>query len=102
MRSDSSAARAGQSAARRTRPLRSGLAAGPKNVNRSGRLAVAGIRVTSEGKYARGATALPAADAEPLARLGGAARAAPAVAACAAVMPSAAAPTPSRNVRRDG
>src|SRR5215471_20439362 len=60
MRSDSSAARAGHSDARVTRPWRFGLAVGSKNRNRSGRLAVGGIFVTSAGKAARGAMgALP-------------------------------------------
>jgi hypothetical protein len=50
MRSDSSAARAGHSDARVTRPWWFGLAAGPKNRNGSGRLADGGIVVTSAGK----------------------------------------------------
>src|SRR3981081_1250442 len=64
MRSDSSAARAGHSDARRTLPRRLGLARGLKNRNRSGRLAVGGIFVTSAGKYARGAMVFPVGGGE--------------------------------------
>src|SRR5690348_8326452 len=53
MRSESSAARAGHSDARVTLPPL-------KNRNRSGRPGVAGIRVTSAGKYGRGAMVVPA------------------------------------------
>src|SRR5262245_40668860 len=55
MRSESSARRAVHSAALSTVPLWFGSALGLKNVNRSGRLPVAGMLVTSAGKYARGA-----------------------------------------------
>src|SRR5262245_41009258 len=55
MRSEISARRAVHSAALSTVPLWFGSALGLKNVNRSGRLPVAGMLVTSAGKYARGA-----------------------------------------------
>src|SRR5215475_732795 len=58
MRSESSARRALHSEALSTVPLWFGSARGLKNVNRSGRLLVAGMLVTSAGKYGRGAAGL--------------------------------------------